>query len=734
MLKVPFSMKPLRGSIQFMDAFVDKVTKRLGLLEDSFVEQQGSMHILDGKWALKERHLEVVNRTLKNVHDSLRFQYQKFRGLSQAALASTLEIRQPPKSWYNIRNSGAETTESDSYSPDRRLKRQYAASFNETVTEVNPLGREKRGVLALVGTLASSVMFSEAWPLISSQPVIATLHSWLRSLGDMIGGGSPVEKALEREVHRTFQMQKSVPHMGLKGGMSDPSLMDYLKLLHKAEGPQVFLKKGVALLTNITGMTPPVDIVNPRAKDSSSVSSDLWEHVDWFSRDYKSRYKFDPSLGKLVKDYTQRVDGVHVVALNLFKLLSECQETLLLLNTVFEEQTSLVSGYMELLQDLNRGSSIVQSQAHMRAWSFISAKLGEKDVVKSARKQLARLVPKLYLVTGGKSGPAFQIHLVIQDINNELVFDLFRSQTVPFSTNLGTLEAVVPETAQIVNPSKGSLYRFSWNRLSECQLFENTYYCDRSVLESDSSGRCVDTITSSHLEDVKVMERCQFGTTKEEMRLIRLSDDLIYFDVPPSKVKLDCAVSRSFEIRGKGMLHLNPQCSVQVGVYHFQNKRGLTYSNTGSVVSIQREMRFPELSLRMGNVTLKRYEPTMEGWSMSDVMVVAQVMILINLTSLLVIVICAFRVLRPCHRRAKKLARLTSESPRSESRRDESSANLVASGSSGVSLEMNARMTRQSRGESRPLINSQHPRRRSGDSKGTMAKSSAPPTYPEISK
>ena len=134
----------------------------------------------------------------------------------------------------------------------------------------------------------------------------------------------------------------------------------------------------------------------------------------------------------------------------------------------------------------------------------------------------------------------FEIHVEIERWDSRLKYHLFRSQVVPFTTNLGTMQVSVPETAQIVSRGVGAVKRFDWSRLSDCSLFEGTYFCRPSVIEADSRGRCVSTVTGSHFRDEEILEKCPLSLADEGLRLVRLSDNKMYFDVPHMTATFKC--------------------------------------------------------------------------------------------------------------------------------------------------------------------------------------------------
>ena len=139
----------------------------------------------------------------------------------------------------------------------------------------------------------------------------------------------------------------------------------------------------------------------------------------------------------------------------------------------------------------------------------------------------------------------------------------------------------MPETAQIVSRGVGAVYRFDWSRLSDCSVFEGTYFCRPSVIEADSRGRCVSAITGGHFRDKEILEKCPLTLADEGLRLVLLSDDKIYFDVPHMTATFKCEASDTITVEGRGMISLNPGCSLRLGPYSFTNERGTKYSANG---------------------------------------------------------------------------------------------------------------------------------------------------------
>ena len=120
-------------------------------------------------------------------------------------------------------------------------------------------------------------------------------------------------------------------------------------------------------------------------------------------------------------------------------------------------------------------------------------------------------------------------------------------------------------------------------------------------------GRCVSAITGSHFRDEEILEKCPLSLADEGLRLVRLSDDKIYFDVPHMTATFKCEASDTIMVEGRGMIFLNPGCSLSLGPYSFTNERGVTNSANGQIVSMQRQIIFPETPSEGGMTGIYRW-------------------------------------------------------------------------------------------------------------------------------
>ena len=111
---------------------------------------------------------------------------------------------------------------------------------------------------------------------------------------------------------------------------------------------------------------------------------------------------------------------------------------------------------------------------------------------------------------------------------------------------------------------------------------------------------------------------------EDTFQLIRLADDLVYYDVPRTVADMMCAVSRSVKIEGKGIVRLNPRCSVSVQGYKFSNDRRMVYSEGDELIMLQREMSFAGLKDKRNASARSGVLPfTFTDWLLGDMMVVA---------------------------------------------------------------------------------------------------------------
>ena len=131
------------------------------------------------------------------------------------------------------------------------------------------------------------------------------------------------------------------------------------------------------------------------------------------------------------------------LTINSLRLLTEAEESKMLIDRVFDQEEEVVRAFSTLLEDLDRGASIQQSRALLWAWKQVSTHLDRDFILGSAREQLSRLIPQMYLGSSAHEAE-FEIHLEIERWDSRLKYDLFRSQVVPFTTNLGTMQVSVP--------------------------------------------------------------------------------------------------------------------------------------------------------------------------------------------------------------------------------------------------------------------------------------------------
>ena len=557
-VQIPFSLSPLRSSVDFIEKFMASMCVRIDRLMMRFKDTHDKEPDFPGKEETTSLFLDVIARMGDNVANHLDFRKSEFMSLAQNALALTLGIRSPPSAWYS-----------------RPGLKMHQMNVGDVVSP-SVHHHSKRGALALAGTMASLMPLDQLWPLVSDQPVIPTLSGWLKKLSGWFtrdSGSGPQEKELEREVHDVFNSMKEPPQRPPLNS-SDPTIGQLSDHLLSGRGESF----------------SPVMQVAERTSPNN------------YMDDFRVIHKVDKAL----LDQSRLAGASRSFTINSLRLLSEVDETRMLIDRVFDQEEEVVNSYSTLLEDMDRGASIQQSRALLRAWKQISTRLDRELILGSAREQLSRLIPRMYLGSSAH-GSEFEIHLLIERWDPRLKYDLFRSQVVPFTTNLGTMQVSVPETAQIVSRGVGAVYRFDWSRLSDCSLFEGTYFCRPSVIEADSRGRCVSAITGGHFKDEEILEKCPLSLADEGLRLVRLSDDKIYFDVPRMTATFKCEASDSIRVEGRGMIFLNPGCSLRLGPYSFTNERGTKYSTNGQIISMQRQIVFPETPSEGGMTGIYRW-------------------------------------------------------------------------------------------------------------------------------
>ena len=614
-LKVPLSLEPLENVVKFAEDFNVKVTRRLDILAESYHAFLKGSNV-GSKTLMIDRHMEVINRTLTVAHDLLRQRHKQFRIKTQKALAYTMNVRQPPNAWYEQSHARIRGSSGEMFSPGRKGREMIE---NDTHTNLTHHLRRRRGALALMGTMATSMAYSELWPLVADKPLFSSIGDWLEG----IFFPQPPDKGIERRVMELFEMQKRAPSLQYSSVVNDPSLVGYLKQFLRGASDELKKKSRTSKLMEVAELAPVVQVEHPTPLRHDSVSTARYAKQEWYDNDYVTKYGEDPHTADMVAEYTEGLDLLHYVCVNMMKIQAEVSETIWMTKILYDDKEKTVQGYSDLLQDLDRGLSILHSKVHMLAWESIAKKIPDDGLIASASEQLGRIKPQLYVNPDRIRRSEFEIHLVIEHIDPALEFQIYRSRTVPFKSDMGTKEIVIPEVAQAVSVDVNSVYRFPWNRLTSCQMHDHTYYCDRTVLEADSSGRCVETITSAHMSDLDVFTRCKMMDAEDTYHLTRLADDLIYYDVGKSVAELFCAVSRAINIKGKGIIRLNPRCSVKVDSYTFRNDRGMTYTDGEEMVLLQREMTFGHMKLP-NHTSLGVLPLNFTDWSLGDMMLIAE--------------------------------------------------------------------------------------------------------------
>ena len=503
--------------------------------------------------------------------------------------------------------------------------------------------QSKRGALALAGTMASLMPLEQLWPLMSDKPVIPTLNGWLKKLSGWFtrdSGSSVKEKELEQEVHNVFNSMKKPPPLQPINS-TDPTISELSEQLLSRMG-ESFLERDESPVMEVAEFTPPASYMG----------------------DFRVIYRSD----KVIKEQSKLGGVFRSFTINSLRLLSEAEETKMLIDHVFDQEEETVQAYSNLLEDLDRGASIQQSRALLRAWKQVSTHLDRDFILGSAREQLSRLIPRMYLGSSAHEAE-FEIHLESERWDSRLKYDLFRSQVVPFTTNLGTMQVSVTETAQIVSRGVGAVYRFDWSRLSDCSLFEGTYFCRPSVIEANSRGQCVSAITGGHFREKEILEKCPLTLADEGLRLVRLSDDKIYFDVPHMTATFKCEASDTITVEGRGMIFLNPGCSLRLGPYSFTNERGNKYSANGQIISMQRQIIFPETPSEGGVTGIYRWLGISSGAVHSHWAHHLYVMAAINGLCLIVnlVITCKMRRKISQTRNQERVQQSSSSSPSSDS-------------------------------------------------------------------
>ena len=382
-VQIPFSLSPLRDSVNFVEKFMASICVTIDRLTATFEDTYDKVPDFPGKDETSSLFRDTITRMGDNVADHLDFRKTKFMSLAQNTLALTLGIRSPPSAWYS-----------------RPGLKVHQMNVGDVVSPAEH-HQSKRGALALVGTMASLMPLEQLWPLVSDKPVIPTLNGWLKKLSGWFTrdtGSSVKEKELEREVHDVFNSTKEPPHRQLINS-TDPTISELTEHLLSKKG-ESFLDRGESPVMKVAKYTPPAS----------------------YMEDFRVIYRSD----KVIKEQSKLGGVFRSFTTNSLRLLSEAEETKMLIDRVFDQEEEVVNSYSTLLEDMDRGASIQQSRALLRAWKQISTRLDRDFILGSAREQLSRLIPRMYL--GSLAHEAeFEIHLLIERWDPRLKYDLFRS-------------------------------------------------------------------------------------------------------------------------------------------------------------------------------------------------------------------------------------------------------------------------------------------------------------------
>ena len=211
--------------------------------------------------------------------------------------------------------------------------------------------------------MASLMPLEHLWPLVSDKPVIPTLNGWLKKLSGWFtrdSGSSVKEKELEREVHDVFNSMKEPPPRQ-PINRTDPTISELSEHLLSRKG-ESFSSKAESPIMEVAKYTPP----------------------DTYMEDFRVIYRSD----KVIKEQTELGSVFRSFTINSLRLLSEVEETKMLIDHVFDQEEEVVKAYSTLLEDMDRGASIQQSRALLRAWKQISTHLDRDFILGSAREQL----------------------------------------------------------------------------------------------------------------------------------------------------------------------------------------------------------------------------------------------------------------------------------------------------------------------------------------------------------
>lgn len=164
-----------------------------------------------------------------------------------------------------------------------------------------------------------------------------------------------VQKELEREVYDMFtSMKKPPPRKSINS--ADPTISELSEQLLSRVGEEFMDHEGSPVI-EVAEYTPPVNYMEEFVVYHSN------RNLDTMSK-----------LRSILRSLT----------INSLRLLSEAEESKMLIDRVFDQKEEVVWAFSTLLEDMDRGASIQQSRALLRAWKQVSTHLDRDLILGSA--------------------------------------------------------------------------------------------------------------------------------------------------------------------------------------------------------------------------------------------------------------------------------------------------------------------------------------------------------------
>jgi len=219
-----------------------------------------------------------------------------------------------------------------------------------------------------------------------------------------------------------------------------------------------------------------------------------------------------------------------------------------------------------MTRDLREGRTVTQSDTFRQIWASLKADVAlDAALVADAEAQLGRIRPALRYNKG-----EFRMHYAVPRLR-VMEFVESTSLTVPFDSNLGTLELNLPPTVRLQAAGGSEEYTLPASRMQSCEDDGKYKYCSVDMLQMATNSPCVDSAMDGDFDGVKAT--CSIRPTSRVNRVVRLSDRVFYYDLDdkhPDSSFTSCPGARQRrKMQGQGVVRIGRGCQFGTGAWRY---------------------------------------------------------------------------------------------------------------------------------------------------------------------